>query len=279
VASDFYVVVPARFASTRLPGKPLRLLAGKPLLQHAWERACESGATRVLVATDDARIERVARGFGADVVMTSSEHPNGTCRLAEVAAQLGLEAQVPVVNLQGDEPQVPGALIDRVAAALVEHPESALATLAAPIDSSADLFNPNVVKVVLRADGNALYFSRAAIPWARDAFASGMPTVLPSAPSYLRHIGLYAYRAGVLGQLAAAKAAPCEEAESLEQLRALHMGLSIFVALADRVPGHGVDTEEDLARLEVLLARGLGSDGAMATRGQVPTPDAESCAK
>jgi 3-deoxy-manno-octulosonate cytidylyltransferase (CMP-KDO synthetase) len=260
VAGDFYVVVPARFASTRLPGKPLLLLAGKPLLQHAWERARESQAVRVLVATDDARIERVARDFGAEVVMTASEHPNGTCRLAEVVARLGLDPSTPVVNLQGDEPQVPGALIDRVAAALVAQPAAQLATLAAPITSAGELFNPNVVKVVLRADGHALYFSRAPIPWSRDAFArldaspAGGERSLPPDTRYLRHIGLYAYRAGVLGQLAAAPPAACEEAESLEQLRALHMGLSIYVALSDHVPGHGVDTQEDLDRLEAALS-------------------------
>jgi 3-deoxy-manno-octulosonate cytidylyltransferase (CMP-KDO synthetase) len=264
VASDFYVVVPARFASTRLPGKPLLLLAGKPLLQHAWERASESSAARVLVATDDERIERVARGFGAEVVMTSSAHPNGTCRLAEVAERLALDPELPIVNLQGDEPQVPGALIDLVAAALVERPGAQLATLASPIRSAQELFNPNVVKVVQRADGSALYFSRAPIPWARDAFADSTlacgarggfaaPDVLPAAPRYLRHIGLYAYRAGVLARLATAAPAPSEEAESLEQLRALHIGLSIFVALSEQVPGHGVDTPEDLERLEAAL--------------------------
>ncbi len=260
MTSDFYVVVPARFASTRLPGKPLLLLAGKPLLQHAWERASESRAKRVLVATDDERIERVARGFGAEVVMTSSAHPNGTCRLAEVAERLALAPELPIVNLQGDEPQVPGALIDRVAAALLERPDAQLSTLAAPIHSPQELFNPNVVKVVQRADGNALYFSRAPIPWARDAFAGlqgergiSAPDRLPSTPRYLRHIGLYAYRAGVLAQLAAAAPPASEEAESLEQLRALHLGLSIFVALSEQVPGHGVDTREDLERLEAAL--------------------------
>ena len=210
MAGDFYVVVPARFASTRLPGKPLLLLGGKPLLQHAWERACESQAARVLVATDDTRIEAAARAFGAEVVMTSSEHPNGTCRLAEVCSRLGLADDMPVVNLQGDEPQVPGALIDRVAAALLAHPAAQLATLAAPIHDASELFNPNVVKVVQRADGHALYFSRAPIPWSRDAFArlernaTGLPTApteLPSDTQYLRHIGLYAYRAGVLGRV------------------------------------------------------------------------------
>lgn len=261
MADDFYVVVPARFASTRLPGKPLLLLAGKPLLQHAWERASESRAARVLVATDDERIERVARGFGAEVVMTSSAHPNGTCRLAEVAEKLALDRDLPIVNLQGDEPRVPGSLIDLVAAALVAHPEAQLATLASPIRAVAELFNPNVVKVVQRADGNALYFSRAPIPWSRDAFAqlargpsaTGLPAMLPSHTPYLRHIGLYAYRAYVLGRLAAAAPAPAEEAESLEQLRALHMGMQIHVALSDQPPGHGVDTQEDLDQLEAAL--------------------------
>jgi 3-deoxy-manno-octulosonate cytidylyltransferase (CMP-KDO synthetase) len=217
----------------------------------------------VLVATDDARIEAVARAFGAEVVMTSSTHPNGTCRLAEVCARLGLDSDMPVVNLQGDEPQVPGALIDRVAAALVARPEADLATLAAPIHSVSELFNPNVVKVVLRGDGHALYFSRAPIPWSRDAFArlergpidsAETLVALPSDTLYLRHVGLYAYRASVLGRLAEAPPAPAEEAESLEQLRALHMGMQIHVALCEHVPGHGVDTEQDLERLEAALA-------------------------
>jgi 3-deoxy-manno-octulosonate cytidylyltransferase (CMP-KDO synthetase) len=189
------------------------------------------------------------------VVMTSPDHPNGTCRLAEVVAKLGWDAAQPIVNLQGDEPQLPGEMVDQLAHALLARPLVQLATLAAPIRSVAELFNPNVVKVVQRVDGTASYFSRAPIPWVRDAFAAGLPEALPEGVPFLRHIGLYAYRAATLQQLAQAPVAPAEAAESLEQLRALALGMSIFVGLRERVPGHGVDTEEDLQALEAQLAR------------------------
>jgi 3-deoxy-manno-octulosonate cytidylyltransferase (CMP-KDO synthetase) len=255
MAGGFHVVIPARFASTRLPGKPLRLLAGKPLLRHVLERARESQAEQIWIATDDARIAEAATSWGAQVVMTSPDHPNGTCRLAEVAAQLGWDAEQPIVNLQGDEPQLPGEMLDQLAQALLARPTVQLATLAAPIRSVAELFNPNVVKVVQRLDGTASYFSRAPIPWVRDAFAAGVPDALPEGVVFLRHIGLYAYRAATLKQLADAPVAAAEAAESLEQLRALALGLSIFVGLRERVPGHGVDTEQDLQALEAQLAR------------------------
>jgi len=254
----FHVVIPARFASTRLPGKPLRLLGGKPLLQHVLERARESQAERVVIATDDARIVAAARAWGADVVSTSPAHPNGTSRLAEVVEQLGWDETETVVNLQGDEPQLPGALIDQVAAALLERPDAQLSTLAAPIRTVEELFNPNVVKVVLRADATASYFSRAPIPWVRDAFAAGVPGSLPEGVPFLRHIGLYAYRAKTLRELSRAPVAATEAAESLEQLRALALGMRIVVGLCERVPGHGVDTEEDLRAVEAAL-RGEGS--------------------
>lgn len=255
---EFCVVIPARHASTRLPGKPLRLLAGKPLVQHVYERACESSASRVLIAADDERILDVARGFGAEVLLTSSEHPNGTCRLAEVAERLGFADSLCVVNLQGDEPQIPGALLDALARSLESRPGAHLATLAAPIGDVDALFNPNIVKVVLRDDGSAAYFSRAPIPWVRDAFAEGRPRSLPRGVPFLRHIGLYAYRAGVLKTLAAAPPSLLEEAESLEQLRALSLGLSHHVDLCDAVPGHGVDTPEDLRALEQVFAARAG---------------------
>lgn len=253
MGATFHVVIPARFASTRLPGKPLRLIAGKPLLRHVLERARESQAASVVIATDDARIVEAAESWGAQVVLTSPEHPNGTCRLAEVVAKLGWDAAQPVVNLQGDEPQVPGDMVDQVADALLARSTAHMATLAAPIRSVDELFNPNVVKVVLRADGGASYFSRAPIPWARDAFAAGKPAQLPDGVPFLRHIGLYAYRAGTLSTLAAAEPAPCEVAESLEQLRALALGMHIAVALRAHVPGHGVDTEEDLRAVDALM--------------------------
>jgi 3-deoxy-manno-octulosonate cytidylyltransferase (CMP-KDO synthetase) len=254
MAAGFQVVIPARFASTRLPGKPLRLLAGKPLLRHVLERARESRAQGVWIATDDARIAEAAESWGAQVVMTSPEHPNGTCRLAEVVTKLGWDAAQPIVNLQGDEPQLPGEMIDQLADALLARPSLQLATLAAPIRSVEELFNPNVVKLVQRADGTASYFSRAPIPWVRDAFAHGAPRTLPEGVPFLRHIGLYAYRASTLLELASAPVAPAEAAESLEQLRALALGMNIYVGLREQVPGHGVDTEEDLRALEAQWA-------------------------
>jgi 3-deoxy-manno-octulosonate cytidylyltransferase (CMP-KDO synthetase) len=228
-------------------------LAGKPLLQHVLERARESQAERVVIATDDARIAEAARAWGAEVALTSAEHPNGTSRLAEVVQQLGFGADDVVVNLQGDEPQLPGEMIDQVAAALCARPDAQLATLAAPITQAGELFNPNVVKVVLGADGSAAYFSRAPIPWVRDEFGAGAPGRLPEGVPFLRHIGLYAYRARTLRVLAAAPVAPAEAAESLEQLRALYLGMRIVVGLRDQLPGHGVDTEEDLRAVDAAL--------------------------
>jgi 3-deoxy-manno-octulosonate cytidylyltransferase (CMP-KDO synthetase) len=267
MSAGFHVVIPARFASTRLPGKPLRLLLGKPLLQHVLERARESRAERVLIATDDARIIEAARAWGAEVVSTSPAHPNGTSRLAEVVEQLGWDDAQTVVNLQGDEPQLPGEMIDQVAAALIERPDAQLATLAAPIHEPAELFNPNVVKVVLRADASASYFSRAPIPWVRDAFVAGLPALLqeglpallPEGVPFLRHIGLYAYRAGTLRELARAPVDPIEAAESLEQLRALALGMRIVVGLRAGMPGHGVDTESDLHAVESVMRQSADS--------------------
>jgi len=261
----FQIVIPARFGSTRLPGKPLRMLAGKPLLQHVWERACEARAASVVVATDDARILEAARSWGAVALMTSEGHRSGTERLAEVAALLGWEADTIVVNLQGDEPLVPPALPSQAAAALVQYPDAGIATFATRIHSHAELFDTNVVKVVLRGDGSATYFSRAPIPWCRDSFARA-PDALPAGVPFLRHIGLYAYRARVLRRLAEAKASYCEEAESLEQLRALSLGIGIRVEVLPVLPGRGVDTEHDLQWVEEYLsgrvAGGSGQRGA-----------------
>lgn len=259
----FHIVIPARFGSMRLPGKPLRLLAGKPLLQHVWERACEARASSVVIATDDERILDAARGWGASAQLTAEHHRSGTERLAEVAARLGWGPRTVVVNLQGDEPLVAGALVALVAAELIRHPDAGMATLATAIGSVDELFDPNLVKVVLRADDCAMYFSRAAIPWCRDAFAAGVPSRLPVGVPFLRHIGLYAYRAEVLLQLAHAPVSACEEAESLEQLRALALGIPIRVARTASPPGRGVDTEHDLALVEQLLAqRGAASGTA-----------------
>lgn len=250
---DFHVVIPARFSSARLPGKPLRKLAGKPLLQHVWERAQEARATSVAIATDDQRILEAAHGWGASALLTAESHRSGTERIAEVAARLGWQPDTVVVNLQGDEPLVAGELVAQVAAELIRHPAAGMATLATAIGSPEELFDPNIVKVVLRDDGSAIYFSRAPIPWCRDAFAAGPPARLPDDVRFLRHIGLYAYRGDVLQRLARAPTSAYEDAESLEQLRALALGITIRVACTSYPPGRGVDTEEDLAFVERLL--------------------------
>lgn len=252
---DFSVYIPARHASTRLPGKPLLPLAGKPLLQHVYERALESGAARVVVATDDERIAEVARGFGAEVCMTAAHHASGTERLAEAVACYDEPDNALVVNLQGDEPEMPGALVRQVAEALAARPDADMATLAVPLACPNDLFDPNVVKVVTDGGGHALYFSRAPIPWDRDGFASGTPPARLAAGPWRRHVGLYAYRAGFLRRFCAWAPSPLERLESLEQLRALHHGARCLVADALAEPGVGVDTPADLARAEAALRR------------------------
>ncbi|MFN2309825.1 MAG: 3-deoxy-manno-octulosonate cytidylyltransferase [Gammaproteobacteria bacterium] len=252
MSAEFKVVIPARFAASRLPGKPLRQLAGRPMIEHVYRRACESGASQVLVATDDARIESVARAFGAEVVMTSPAHPSGTDRLAEVAAQMAWPDAAVVVNLQGDEPLMPPALLRQVAANLAAQPEAAIATLCTPISEAQALFDPNVVKLVCDAQGFALYFSRAPIPWARDDFALSREH-LPPGLAARRHLGLYAYRAGFLRAYRQLTPAPLEACEMLEQLRALWHGYRIHVADAVVLPGPGIDVESDVERVEALL--------------------------
>ncbi len=252
MSTAFTVVIPARFASSRLPGKPLQEIAGKPMIQHVWEQACKSSAQRVVVATDDARIVEACRAFGAEVQLTRAEHNSGTDRLAEVATALGLAADAIVVNVQGDEPMIPPAIIDQVAANLAAHPEAAIATLAEPIGEAAALFNPNVVKVATDLNGLALTFSRAPLPWARDAFA-GNREQLPHAVPYRRHIGIYAYRTQFLHDFVAWGPCWLEDAECLEQLRALWHGVRIHVADALQAPPAGVDTAEDLERVRRLL--------------------------
>ncbi|MDR5891698.1 3-deoxy-manno-octulosonate cytidylyltransferase [Halomonas mongoliensis] len=256
---DFIAVIPARFASSRLPGKPLAEIAGRPMVAHVWQRACESRAARVVVATDDARIEAAMVAEGAEVVMTRADHPSGTDRLAEVAERLGLAADAVLVNVQGDEPLIPATLIDQVADRLFDDPEASIATLAEPISDVESLFNPNVVKVVRALSGRALYFSRAPIPWDRDAFAA-RPELLET-DAWLRHIGLYAYRAGFLAEYRDWVPSPLERLEHLEQLRALHHGHAIQVALAREPHPAGVDTAEDLARVRCLLDAADGRGG------------------
>lgn len=249
---DFTVVIPARHASSRLPGKPLQDIAGKPMVQHVWEQARRSGARRVVVATDDPRIVDACQAFGAEALMTRVEHNSGTDRLAEVATQLGLDDRAIVVNVQGDEPMIPPSIIDQVAANLAAHPEAGIATLAEPLEDVAALFNPNVVKVIHDLNGLALTFSRAPLPWARDAFARDRDQ-LPAGVPYRRHIGIYAYRAGFLHDFVAWGPCWLESTESLEQLRALWHGVRIHVADALEAPPTGVDTPEDLERVRRLL--------------------------
>lgn len=252
MSTAFTVVIPARYASTRLPGKPLQDIAGKPMVQHVWEQAKKSAAERVVVATDDARIVEACQAFGAEVVLTRVDHNSGTDRLAEVATHLGLAADAIVVNVQGDEPLIPPLIIDQVAANLARNPQAAIATLAEPIEVVQALFNPNVVKVITDQNGLALTFSRAPLPWARDAFAQDRDT-LPSGIPYRRHIGIYAYRAGFLHDFVSWGPCWLEEGESLEQLRALWHGVRIHVADALEAPPTGVDTAEDLERVRRLL--------------------------
>lgn len=254
--AGFRVAIPARYASTRLPGKPLRLLGGQTLLEHVYRRALASGALEVVIATDDQRIREVAEDFGATVCMTSPDHPSGTDRLAEVAARYGWPDDAILVNLQGDEPQMPPALIRQVAAELEARPVAGIATVCARIHQPAEVFDPNVVKVTRDRDGFALYFSRAPIPWHRDAFRDGGGELreLPADTAWFRHIGLYAYRVAVLRDFPRLEPAPVERAESLEQLRALWRGIRIHVAEAAEAPPPGVDTEADLARVAAEFA-------------------------
>src|SRR5690554_544448 len=248
---SFTVVIPARYASTRLPGKPLVDIGGLPMVVRVMQRAWQSGATSVCVATDDVRVYEVVREHGGEVLMTRADHVSGTDRLQEVAAQLGLDDDHIIVNVQGDEPLIPALVIDQVASNLAENRDCGVATLCEPITSRKDLFNPNMVKVVANQQGQALYFSRAPIPWHRDAFAHSEGE-LP-AGQWWRHIGIYAYRVGFLKQFVNWPPALLELTESLEQLRAMANGVAIHVALAcEKVPA-GVDTAEDLEHVRGLL--------------------------
>jgi 3-deoxy-manno-octulosonate cytidylyltransferase (CMP-KDO synthetase) len=255
--TKFCVAIPARYGATRLPGKPLRELAGHPLLEHVYRKALESGAEEVIIATDDERIRSVAEGFHAPVLMTSHDHRSGTDRIAELVTQRGWAKDTIVVNLQGDEPLMPPKLLQQVANNLHYHPQAGIATLCTGITHKADIFDPHVVKVVLDASGYALYFSRAPIPYHRDGFTNrhhdtGAIPPLETCP-YFRHIGLYAYRAGDLLRFSQFPPCPLEQAESLEQLRALWQGIRIHVQEAEEIPPPGVDTADDLARLQCYL--------------------------
>lgn len=250
----YKIVIPARFGSSRLPGKPLAMIGNAPMVQHVWQRACETGTAPgdIWVATDDTRVADAVRAFGGNVIMTRADHACGTDRLAEVASELAWSADTIVVNVQGDEPLLPAPLITLAAATLANQPTCGIATLATPIDSPEQVMAPQCVKVVLNQDSQALYFSRAPIPWDRDHFAQER-MALP-AKHWLRHIGLYAYRVETLLKLSQYPVASIEQLESLEQLRALWYGIKIAVATIDEAPPHGVDTPEDLDKVRALVA-------------------------
>jgi 3-deoxy-manno-octulosonate cytidylyltransferase (CMP-KDO synthetase) len=246
--NEFVIVIPSRYASTRLPGKPLRDINGKTMLEHVHERARESAARDVVIATDDERIAEAAENFGGQVCMTGDQHRSGTERIAEVCDLLDWPDETIVVNLQGDEPTIPAALIDQCAELLLQSTAD-IATLASPIASQQDFENPNVVKVLLADNGDAIYFSRAPIPYDRAENPS-----VDARSAALHHHGIYAYRCGVLRRLVTAEASDLEVCEQLEQLRALSLGMTIRVAIPSERPGAGVDTEEDLAAAAAQLA-------------------------
>ena len=254
---NFTVLIPARLASTRLPGKPLADIAGKPMVVRVAERAVSSGAARVVVAADDERIVQACAAHGVAAVLTGSHHASGSDRLAEACERLGLQGDDAVVNVQGDEPLIDPALVRRCAELLAERSDCVMSTAAHPIAELADFLNPNVVKVVLDAAGLALYFTRAPVPWWRDGFQAGV-SALP-VPAPLRHLGLYGYRAGFLRRFPTLPPAPLEQCEALEQLRVLWHGERIAVHVAAHGPGPGVDTPEDLARVRALFAAAAAS--------------------
>jgi 3-deoxy-manno-octulosonate cytidylyltransferase (CMP-KDO synthetase) len=249
----FKVVIPARYASSRLPGKPLLNIAGKPMIDHVCQRAQEADAEEIVVATDDERIFQTVCDLGIKAVMTRPDHQSGTERIAEVARQCGWAGNEIIVNLQGDEPLIPPATIREVAVALAGQQQAGIATLAARIIDAEEIFNPNAVKVVLNKAGYALYFSRAPIPWERDTFAQSVRNPSGKLP-YLRHIGMYAYTVDFLNRYCSWEASPLESVESLEQLRILWHGEAVFVKIVDKTPETGVDTEEDLIRVQQVLS-------------------------
>lgn len=251
-SASFRVVIPARYESSRLPGKPLRLIAGRPMIEHVYRKAQASGAEAVIIATDDERIYQAAQQFGADVCMTASSHETGTDRIAEVVAQRGWPKQTLVVNLQGDEPLMPPSVLQQVAGALAKQPAAGMATLCTRITDAAVLVDPNVVKVILNRAGFALYFSRAVIPHHRGGDSAQQS--LGENIAYYHHFGIYAYRADVLCAYSSLPRGELEHIEALEQLRALWNGIAIYVEEVEAIPHAGVDTAEDLARVEALLA-------------------------
>ncbi|HJV83424.1 3-deoxy-manno-octulosonate cytidylyltransferase [Noviherbaspirillum sp.] len=251
---SFTVIIPARLASTRLPNKPLADLGGKPMVVRVAERAAQSGASQVVVATDHADILAACRAHDVDVRMTRADHPSGTDRIAEVAAALGLSGDAVVVNVQGDEPLISPSLIAATAALITT--SVPMATAAHPIDDVAEIFNPNVVKVVLDKTGRALYFSRATIPWHRDGFAQSRQSI-PAGYRPLRHIGLYAYSNAFLQEYPTLPLSPLEQIEALEQLRVLWHAYPIAVHVTPDMPAAGVDTPDDLSRVRQYFGQGI----------------------
>ncbi|MBM7342349.1 3-deoxy-manno-octulosonate cytidylyltransferase [Pantoea coffeiphila] len=246
---SFIAIIPARFASTRLPGKPLVDIHGKPMVVHVMERAIESGAERVIVATDNADVARAVEAAGGEVCMTRPDHQSGTERLAEVIEKYNFPDDAVIVNVQGDEPMIPPVIIRQVADNLAQS-TAGMATLAVPITSAEEAFNPNAVKVVRDANGYALYFSRATIPWDRERFSSSRDEI---GDTFLRHIGIYGYRAGFIRRYVSWEASPLEQIELLEQLRVLWYGEKIHVDVAKAIPSVGVDTPEDLLRVREAM--------------------------
>ncbi|OBT13962.1 3-deoxy-manno-octulosonate cytidylyltransferase [Vibrio sp. UCD-FRSSP16_10] len=247
----FTVIIPARYESTRLPGKPLADICGKPMIEHVYQQAIQSGADQVVVATDDKRVADVVLAFGGDVCMTSTAHESGTERLAEVVEKLGISDEHIVVNVQGDEPLIPPSVISQVADNLAAS-IAPMATLGVAIEDADEAFNPNAVKVVTDDQGYALYFSRAAIPWDRDQFSVDKSELKQP---LMRHIGIYAYRAGFISRYINWAPSVLEKIESLEQLRVLWYGEKIHVALAKETPAPGVDTQDDLDAVRAILSQ------------------------
>jgi len=252
---SFTVVIPARYASTRLPGKPLQDIAGKPMVQHVFERAKQSDAKRVIVATDDQRILDAVDDFQGEAVLTSVDHESGTDRLEEVVSILGLDDNEIIINVQGDEPLIPPAVINQLAANISANVKCQMATLVEKIETLDDVFNPNIVKVAVKRSGYAAYFSRAPIPYSRDHWAQENKQ-MPESISYLRHIGIYAYRVSLLKQFVKWQVSELEATERLEQLRALDNGVDIHVAEAIETIPAGVDTQTDLDHVRALLDKG-----------------------
>lgn len=255
---SYTIVIPARYSSTRLPGKPLLQIHGLTMIQRVWEQASKSSADRVVVATDDEQVFSAAQLFGAEVCMTSTRHPSGTDRLQQVVSDLNLDPDHIVVNVQGDEPLMPPAVIDQVARNLAATTPASMATLCAPIATADELLNPNTVKVVTDNAGLALYFSRAPMPWPRDN-PPRVGVALPDTPCWFRHIGIYAYRVSFLHQYVAWEPAPLELVERLEQLRALANGVRIHVAEACLAVPTGVDTQRDLDEVRAIIGAGSSS--------------------